>query len=321
MKPVFIGGTGRSGTKILKTVLSCHSQITSLPIELRMIIDPDGVLDLISALSDDWSPYKADVAIHRFRQLAMDCASTSFLSRRAAKLIVDMGGSPWRYNRIGIGNVVGHKYFRAQLEALMPRICRHITRGSWNGSPPFRLRSVIYETESFQREEIAAILAEFIHGIYQAIPDKPDSMCWVEDTPYNILSADSLAGTFPNMHIIHIYRDPRDVLASYRTKHWGGRDVVSIARRLADIYQRWSMLREHLAPAQFTEISLEELAAQPRVRLEEICERIGLQYEETLERIPLDRVNAGRWQKELTDQEAEAISPILRPFIGGLGYR
>ena len=54
-KPVFIGGTGRSGTTILSKVLSQHENILQL-VETRFIIDPDGIIELIPALTDNWSP-------------------------------------------------------------------------------------------------------------------------------------------------------------------------------------------------------------------------------------------------------------------------
>ena len=46
MKQLFIRGTGRSRTTILKKILASHSQIVALPGELRVITDPGGALEL-----------------------------------------------------------------------------------------------------------------------------------------------------------------------------------------------------------------------------------------------------------------------------------
>ena len=70
--PVFIGGTGRTGTTILRQVLGTHHQIVAVATELRIIADPDGLLDLFLSLTERWSPYTADAAIHRFLTLR-DC--------------------------------------------------------------------------------------------------------------------------------------------------------------------------------------------------------------------------------------------------------
>ena len=86
LKPIFIGGTGRSGTTILKKVLQQHSNIVTIPNELRIIIDPDGILDLFSALTERWSVNRADVAIHRFDSLISKCLKGPFIPRIVTRL-------------------------------------------------------------------------------------------------------------------------------------------------------------------------------------------------------------------------------------------
>ncbi|GAG26602.1 unnamed protein product, partial [marine sediment metagenome] len=54
MVQTLIGGTGRSGTSILKQVLASHPKVIALPTELRIIVDPGGALDLKRALTDRW---------------------------------------------------------------------------------------------------------------------------------------------------------------------------------------------------------------------------------------------------------------------------
>ena len=49
-----------------------------MPGELRVIVDPGGALDLITALCERWSPYNADVAIQRFRSLMMECGRAKY---------------------------------------------------------------------------------------------------------------------------------------------------------------------------------------------------------------------------------------------------
>jgi hypothetical protein len=182
------------------------------------------------------------------------------------------------------------------------------------GSPAFQWKPKIYEAGPFHRQEISPLLAEFIHGLYRALPGKSDKTYWVEDTPYNIVYAYELWTVFPQMRFIHIYRDPLDVLASYRTQAWGGDNVEAIARRLAGVLQRWFALRERLPQETFTEIALEALAERSRYHLTSLCNFIGVEYEHALEQIPLNKVNAGRWRRELTKDELRLILPILEPI-------
>lgn len=61
--PVLIGGTGRSGTNVSRSLIARHSQVASIPFEYRFIIDPEGIIDFYNSFSLNWTPYYADYKI------------------------------------------------------------------------------------------------------------------------------------------------------------------------------------------------------------------------------------------------------------------
>lgn len=67
--PFFIGGTGRSGTSQLRTVLGYHPAVHGIPDETRFLIDPGGLEDLAHALTDAYTPFHGIDALRRFDQL------------------------------------------------------------------------------------------------------------------------------------------------------------------------------------------------------------------------------------------------------------
>ena len=73
MKLIDISGFGHSGktavTDLLREVDGVHAHQNSF--EFNLIRLPDGILDLSSALTDNWSPSRSDFAIKRFRLLAL----------------------------------------------------------------------------------------------------------------------------------------------------------------------------------------------------------------------------------------------------------
>lgn len=325
MIPIFVGGTGRSGTTILKKIFTQHTKIVSLPCELRVIIDPDGALDLVSDLTDRWSPYHADLALHKFRQLLLDgfrarSKAAVFVGKIERSLLNRLGISSRRYPGLGLAYYFGIRDIDQRIDVLIDSLSFHVSSGSWAGSLPYRINSKLYDVVPGSRANVAQIVAQFFDEIYMNMAQDAQTH-WLEDTPYNILYADELSLMFPEMRLLHIFRDPRDVLASYRGFAWGGDDFVASARRLAGIYQRWSTVRENLPQGCILEISLEKVSASPEAELARICNFIGLEFEDALLAIQLNKVNVGRWKVDIPESEWEAIHRVLSKYIVEYGSR
>lgn len=62
---IFIGGTGRCGTSIVRQCLGEHRAIYAPQREPRIVVSPGGILDLVQAFAV-WDPWTADDALHRF---------------------------------------------------------------------------------------------------------------------------------------------------------------------------------------------------------------------------------------------------------------
>jgi hypothetical protein len=323
MTPIFIGGTGRSGTTVLKQTLGLSSRIVSLPRELRVIVDPDGAIDLMYALSERWSPYAADKAVFRFFRMLEHSEAERPVTEKLGKLFKKLGMSPPRpYRRLALGEYFVQAFYRERVEELSNAIVHHESRGSWVGSEPWQYPALIRESGPFELAEIRDILASFFDDLFGNRASSQAQTHWVEDTPYNIVRYRELVTLFPGMRFIHICRDPRDVVASYRLRSWGGDRVEVIARRLAGIMNRWGEVRSKLRPGEYLEIRLEDLAASPVSKLKEVFEYIGLDMDLDPEELPIGRrsLHSGRWKNELTPEEIERVEPHLLPVLQMFGY-
>lgn len=324
MIPVFIGGSGRCGTSILKQILSAHPGVVSVPGELRIIIDPEGALDLFSALTDTWSPYAADHAISRFRGLLNSCVSETLMQKIARFLLSAVSISPGRYSHCTIGEQFGKAYYRQRLQQLLGQLVRGQANGYWIGSPSFQPQPVIEEAGPFQPEDAADIISSFFHDLYRHLANPAPATHWVDDTPFNILQAGGLLKLFPQLRLVHIYRHPLDVVASYRTKAWGGSGAEMISIRLSNILQRWMDVRKKLPANQFMEIKLESLVENPEDRLAEICAFTGINMDERLlaaaNGLNAEKAHIGRWERDLSKAEAELCRQQLQPFLTAYGY-
>lgn len=314
MQPLFIGGTGRCGTTVLKRALALHPRVFALRDEFRVLVDPGGALDLVSALSDRWSPYHADDALRRFRELWRACARSGhplavFAQKAEKNLFRRLGAAPRRYLGLAFGGTFGRHELRRRLDALERELCHHVSRGSWIGTPA-ALRGRLRDAGPFVRADAERKLRGFVLDLISHAAGA-DRTCWVEDTPTNLVHADELARLFPGSRIVHIHRDPRDVLASYLGFSWGGDEPVAVARRLAGIYRRWAEVRERVPAGSYFEIALEDLAADPRTHLARICAFAGLDFDPRILEQPFDQVHAGRWKTDLAISTVRAVEEVL----------
>ena len=312
---IFIGGTGRSGTTVLKRLLLAHPEIVGYTDELRLIVDPDGLLDLITALTATWSPYEGDLAITRFRDVLKAVRHRNSGYRYLAKMFDTLGASPARYWSTAIEADITHGSLLDVFEPLFDAVTTGTSRGRWIGYPAYHFPARMHETRPLTSEEANAVARQTIDHLYKRLPGADAASAWIEDTPYNILRAGELARVFPDMTFVHICRDPRDVVSSYATKGWGGENAVIAAQRVKHILDRWTAVKKDVPPEQLFEISLEDLVSDPRATMAGFLGRVGITFAPEMERIRLDKANAGRWRSDLPAADLARIDDILADYL------
>ncbi|MGH7859848.1 MAG: sulfotransferase, partial [Candidatus Binatia bacterium] len=210
--PIFIGGTGRSGTTILKRILVRHPAIFGLREEARFMIDPDGLISLVDALSTRWSPGPTDKALRRFEALMKSLKKISPWARVQKRIFdrfrVDLFAiiSPPEYASYDLGRSLGYAHFDSTLERFMGQLVDTRFPGRWPGSAAFRPRPVVTHARRFAREEIAQRSAGFVHELLSEALRAKGASRWCDDTPMNLLQIDFLRELFPDLRFIHIFR-------------------------------------------------------------------------------------------------------------------
>lgn len=130
-----------------------------------------------------------------------------------------------------------------------------------------RLRrlAVFYSRELPELEQMAAQspnVGIFITQLFQDYARKQGKARWAEKTPGNIIHNQRLFQLWPNAKLIHVVRDPRDVLASLRrAKKWDDPDYF------ADLWCKFFRSAEKAkqappwCPGHFIEIRYEQLVS------------------------------------------------------------
>ena len=286
MKPVFVGGTGRSGTTVVGDLLGLHQDIrTSVPIEIKFLANKSGLLQLVFG------------------------RDTPDIEKKIA--LLDLRSRLRRYKR------KREKFKKIQVEFL-----DRIWNTWWDiDAPPPHGRGLQSGITKQQLEKLLATLIfelrinrvwaarRFMRNFISSQAAHRGQKYWVETTPLNIAQAERILKIFPNALFINMVRDPRDVIASLLTKNWGPTTPLEgiewIQKRLIDAHHA---LRTIPAKQQIT-IALEDLAINKREQsYQALLTFLGLQDDPAMRaffetELTPQAATSGRWKSEIATPE------------------
>lgn len=321
-KIIFIGGTGRSGTNITKAILANHPEVASLPFEYRFIIDPDGIVDFYRSYSATWSPYLADRRLKRLERLLEILAEESILHRLIGNLLRSVGSrkflSPRQYHGWNLDKHLPN--FKQYSRELLEELRRFSFSAYWVGTESYAHFPQLYHAGPKTKAELACILGKFVCRTIDDFLRSKNKTFFVEDNTWNILFAHELVELIPTAKVLHVYRDPRDVVASLMRQRWAPSEIIPTALWYKDIMAYWFTVRANIPPESYYEFSLEDLVASTESIVKRISKFAGIPYHPALLDTDLGKSHTGRWKKEFTKKEKQVIQDILSDEINSLGY-
>lgn len=209
----------------------------------------------------------------------------------------------------------------------------------------------VFDRVKSDREHCAVFAQAFGY-----LAEKNSRTCWLEKTPTHIFHIDQIARSLPDARFIEVVRDPRDILASKKTrkeavwtgdryrpeqrrrKHlekaydslWDSLSWKSAVRAGAQARRKW---RNHLITVRY-----EELVREPERQVRELCAALGLDFEPGMLKVPsgnradwrqkssraareISADSVGRWGEVLTPSEVALCQWLLRGELMRLGYR
>lgn len=162
-----------------------------------------------------------------------------------------------------------------------------------------------------------------------------------EKTPYNILYLEEITQLFPKGKIIHIKRDPRDVVASYIKLPAASKDVIIHSLAWKCFITSWeNYLAMPPVAHNYLQLTYEDLVYNPEQELKKICEFIGetynremLHFHNTGDRYfvnepwkagvlrSVNRNSIGKGKRELAETKIFIIEKLLGSLLLSSGYR
>lgn len=335
-----MGGTGRSGTTLLRQIFGKHPRVATFPTETRFLIDPDGIVDFYTSSVATWSPYLFDRRLKRLERLLEDCGSSEFARGFGRPGEPRGSGQGGARGALGAGSLPAARrwlkksrflprYFDVNVTKTCPEFPRLVERvveeltefrfeGRWGGTP--RWEATVMSFGRPDAERLRAVLGGFVLDVFGCVAQAQDATHVVEDSPYNHLAFRQIHELVPRSRLVHIYRDPRDVVASLAGMVWAPSDPLEAARQYVAVHEEWKAVRAKLPEGSFLEVSLEELVARPRDVLPTLCEFLELEWTDALLTVDLGRAHSGRWRSDVPAPAHDALHRALQPALDDYGY-
>jgi hypothetical protein len=176
---------------------------------------------------------------------------------------------------------------------------------------------------------------------------------WLEKTPTHVFHIDEIVQVCPDARFIEITRDPRDVLASKKTRRadvWASDRYSEEQRRFKHLEKAYDPFWDALSwksaivagrrareryPERIYHVAYEQLVADPEATVREFCRFLELDFDPAMIDVQIDTgadrkgrserqgiytQSVGRWQKTLDEGELALIQMLVRAELAELAY-
>jgi hypothetical protein len=297
--PIFIGGTGRSGTTIFGDMLNEHSLIrTSNPTEIKFLANRGGLLDVIFGSPTSKISDREGISILHYRTYRNRKKKSAQMRRDNIQIFRENLWQKWW-----------------QIDAKPPH-----GPGLHTGITKDVLTQLLNKFEkSINRTPVRAG-SRFMKDFIANQSDSTDTdKYWVETTPMNISYARHLLALFPHAKFIVMRRDPRDVIASLVTKDWGPSTPLEGVEWIENRLRAGHLGQSFIPKAQLLTIDLEDLVTNsPGQTYNKILTFLEIEDEPAMrafheEKMSSDLASSGRWKNQIDSPEfSQAITEMAQ---------
>ena len=279
-QPLFVGGSGRSGTTIAINLLNRHSQIhASLPREIKYLTSRSGLIDLVYG-----------------RPIGLEESATGVRNNIYARLLPLIGRSKLKYFQ---QNLHGPWWSEVGKKGKPRGLMQGIDEQTLISAEKNFLANFRSQPEVAARELFCALSAAQIKN--------PDIQYFADSTPVNIMQANYLNRLFPDALFINMVRDGRDVALSVSNEKWGPSDPFKALGWWANRVLTAHKSLELVPKDQQITLRLEDLVYRNRdLSYDNLLKFLALESEVPLadffeSELSKDKLNEGLWKQKVTN--------------------
>ena len=327
VKCLLIGGTGRSGSNILKKVISQNQSVFALHFESRFTVDPDGVFSTLRSLMQSVSPFEADLLIDRF-SIFLNRLENKTSKDRLAIFLENLAiktffrSTPINFRAYKEWELASHfPDYKQEKDILLKHLKQYQYAAIWPAKVGIakRVENTFLSTD--RQAELPIHFSNFLNRVYASILHKHNKQIYLDDNTYNILFAREIMQILPSAHLVHIVRDPRDVVASLSQQRWAPSNIEMATQFYKTTMDQCIKQTEGLSSDQLTILKLEDLCSNTPSVLSNLCSTIGINLTNEMLAVKLNKANSGRWMQDIPKSSHEKINLELNYYIKKFGYK
>lgn len=294
MDVVFISGTGRCGTNVMRETLSLHPVVASHPFAYKFIIDPDGLVDFYNTAMHSWSPYIIDNKLYRLETFLKTLAKKN----NGKEIYID-----WELSKHFSG-------YEERVDKLLEDLIDFKYMGIHHGLVRER---PIYFMGYRKRSELAHILGEFIRDVIGSHLAEVGKEVYIDEGTHSLLFGPEILEFLP-AKFIHMVREPRDVIASLSKQRWTPKDKIKSAEWYQCVMSYLETVKGSMAKGSIITVDLYDFVDNTEEVLVKVCNFLGIPFFKGMLEIDLSKSHRDRWREEFSVFELRAIER----FLGGV---
>jgi hypothetical protein len=279
-QPLFVGGSGRSGTTVAINLLNRHSQIhASLPREIKYLTSRSGLIDLVYG-----------------RPIGLEEGAAGVRNNLVARLLPIIGRSKLHYFQ---KNLHGAWWSEVGKKGKARGLVQAIDEQALISAEKIFLKNFGTQPENAARELFYALSAKQLKS--------PEIKYFADSTPVNIMQANFIERLFPEALFINMVRDGRDVALSVANEKWGPNDPYKALEWWSNRVLKAKLALDQVPQNRALTVRLENLVSWDREQsLEEILKFLAIESEVPLvdffeSELTKDKLNEGLWKQKVSN--------------------
>jgi hypothetical protein len=201
------------------------------------------------------------------------------------------------------------------------------------------------ELKQLEGERTFSSLCRFVYQKEACATGRKEPGLIIDKNNTYSLFIPEIVEVFPTAKFVHIVRDPRDTVASYKQVSFDASGTIALAQRWKH-YNRVILNDAARFPDKFHLILFEDLLLKPQKTLSDLCSFLGIDFSDDLLQFyknnryyenlkgsteavrtayqniqnPLDPQQAFKWKKKSADDERQKINAICHEEMEYFGY-